>query len=304
MLMKVNQPVVFKVEATPTMYVTMPPEVYAELMGYVQEFSDTEVSGCGLVEERVHTFDDGSQEREFYVSEIFLPNQNNFPASSDVPSQETARVVTDALREGKDTSKMRFHWHSHVDMEVFHSVTDNENYDELVTGEFLVSLVVNKSAKMLARVDYFKPFRVKLIDIPVYVKQPTEQGLALKIKANAMRVKAWDKANPKTYAPANYAGNKSWDREDWEHDDNWNKWDKKESLRGSLAEGLADPSELTSLYAALKAGEEAGHITLVPDEKGNVVGYVDNLTNRYFEMDVYETYAKGNEVINDYSSDK
>jgi hypothetical protein len=54
-------------------------------------------------------------------------------------------------------------------MSVFHSGTDEDNYKVLKTGEWLVSLVLNKAGEIKASVHYYKPFAFEAVNIPVVV---------------------------------------------------------------------------------------------------------------------------------------
>lgn len=288
MLLKANAPKELKVEAAPMMYVTVPPEIYAELFGYVDEYA-TECSGCGLVERIEHAFDDGSIELEFKVKEIFLPNQHNSATASDVPAEETAAVVVQALQEGKDTEHMRLHWHSHVDMAVFHSGTDEENYEDFKTGDWLVSIVANKKRDLLARVDFYKPFRVKFIDIPVYVEQPAFESVQHKVKKNVKRAKDWESKNPKTYE---YSGN-GYTKKDYGSDYvPWWKDDAKDAppevTRGAVKD-FATPNDLWPFYQALMQAEYEGLLETISDHNGNIIGFKHE--GKHFEFDVFEVDA-------------
>lgn len=143
--------------------VNLPLPVYREMMHYVEKF-DTECSGCGMVEmtEKAGHF-------TFEITEVFLPEQKNTQVTTDIDAGVVSRVVTKLVRDGRPVEKLRFHWHSHVNMSVFHSGTDTDNYSTLDNGEWLVSLVLNKKGEAFASVHYYKPFKLDAFNVPLYV---------------------------------------------------------------------------------------------------------------------------------------
>lgn len=143
--------------------VVIPMPVYSELMHYVQMFPG-ECSGCTLVEHSVK-----GAKHTFTLGRVFLPLQTNTGASTDITEEEVARLQTQMVRDGLPTEKLRCHWHSHAGMDVFHSGTDKDNYDVLKTGEYLVSLVLNKAGAIKASIHYYKPFTFQAENINVVV---------------------------------------------------------------------------------------------------------------------------------------
>ena len=174
-------------------YISIPLQVYTDLCAFVDHY-DTEVSGCGMVERIEHRFkseekdEPDNVEIEFRIKEVFLPDkQDNSAAATDIDEEVIAKLVTDLLAKGKNTEHLRLHWHSHADMDTFHSGTDEDNYATLSNGDFLVSLVINKAHKFLGRVDYFKPVRVTLNNLGVHL------DLDLKTEASPVAKESIDK---------------------------------------------------------------------------------------------------------------
>jgi hypothetical protein len=164
-----------KVETSAEHYITIPAQIYADLCECVKHY-DTEVSGCGMVERIEHRYKDKDKDKpdivsiEFRISEIYLPDkQDNTGASTDIDDDVIAELLNQLLKDGKNTEHLRLHWHSHADMDTFHSGTDEDNYATLSNGEFLVSLVLNKANKVLGRIDYFNPIRVNMSGVCVYM---------------------------------------------------------------------------------------------------------------------------------------
>lgn len=278
-----------KNEITTDVTITIDETPYLEMMQYAHEFSPNECSGVGLVERK--EFYNGDV--EFNVSKVFLPLQHNTPTTTDIEDEELNKLNTQLVQEGKDTRLLRFHWHSHVDMGVFHSGTDDSNYDDMRTGDFGISLVVNKRYEMLGSVHIYKPLRINVLNVEVAppdidlseYKMP--KALRKIIEANVARVKAHEdeqRAKSRVIHPVHSYGRKY----DYDYEYSRNT--------GGFGEGLAYDREL---YALLHEGEKQGLLTLVKDNDGyTIVGYMNNITEEVYELTSYLDYCtkveKGN----------
>lgn len=161
-----------KVELEEGLYVSMTADVYHELMSYVSHY-DSEVSGCGIIEKIVHVLDKDKKksEIEYHISEVILPSkQTNTASHTNIDEEVIHEVLHKRLSEGLDVEQMKLHWHSHNSMGVFHSSTDTDNYSDLNNGTYLISLVLNKSFDVLARLDMYSPVRLSVSGIPVYIQ--------------------------------------------------------------------------------------------------------------------------------------
>lgn len=190
------------VSIKPRVYVTMLPEVLQELKAYVDHYG-TEVSGCGIVE-KYELKEKNNHFIEFRVTEVFLPSeQTNSQSSTDIDSKVIHSIMTDLLSQNKDTSKLKLHWHSHVDMGVFHSTTDKENYEELNNGDFLVSMVLNKRGDIFTSVHLYSEFGIDIKDVELYTMLPeAPSSLTEKIKSNIEKLDTHTKNNPLISYPA------------------------------------------------------------------------------------------------------
>jgi len=242
------------------------PEPYAEMIAYAHKFSPDECSGVGMVE-RID-YDDRSI--EFKVTEVFLPNQYNTGGTTDIPEDELNKVNTDCVNDDKDTTKLKFHWHSHVDMSVFHSGTDDENYDELQVGEYAVSLVVNKRGDMLGSVHLYEPLRIDIcnIEVEVPVDAVADED---KVKSNYDRVKTHEPALRQEHGVSVWTGQ-----------GNYDAWDDY------IMDGLAMDYDFEAL---LVAGEKEGIITLFYDYSYCIIGYMNNRTNECYTIGSEKTHS-------------
>ena len=238
-------------------YITMGMEIHQELFKYVDSF-DTECSGCGLVEKIVHRYTDGSEQHEYVIRELFFPKQKNTATTTDIDDIDVANIISKLIDDGKDTTWLRLHWHSHVDMAVFHSKTDEENYDDLKTGDWAISLVLNKKRDILARIDYYKPLRLAISGIPVYINTPDITIDESRIQSNIDRVKEFDKPVKGTELS----------------DSNYYYGD------------YYDDAALALLMQELEDCVFRGRISTIYDNYGNGIGIRDNQTNQCYEINL------------------
>ena len=140
------------------------PEV-EERMRHYAKLVPGEVSGLGTVEEH-----DGG----FLVTDLFLPKQTCSPGGTELDQESVATLILELDQAGVDTATMRYWFHSHGDLDVFWSRTDEECINNLANGDYVLSLVTNKRGQMLARLDIFKPVRVTIDQVPVTVRSTTD----------------------------------------------------------------------------------------------------------------------------------
>lgn len=194
------------IELRQQIYITMPFDVYNDLMGYTQHYTE-EVSGCGMIEVLEHKSKTDEQKisREFRVTELILPEeQDNGNASTEIEENVIHNVMTKLIADNKDVSKLKLHWHSHAGMSVFHSGTDEENYMTLNNKDFLVSLVVNRSYEVLGRVDLYSPLHICLKDLPVYLLVNTDNKVSNDAKSSMTKLDKYIEANKYKYTPQQY----------------------------------------------------------------------------------------------------
>lgn len=300
MLIKTNSKDSQKVESPYKTYITMTKEVHDEMFGYVEAF-DTECSGCGIVERIEHKEGDVT-EVEFKVTEIFLPNQKNSAAATDIEAEEITKLVTELVIQGRDADveKLRFHWHSHVNMSVFHSSTDEENYEDLRTGPYLVSIVANKKKELLGRVDYYEPVRLSIVEVPVYVRILTDVRIPARVKENMARVAEYQKNL--TPAPIGFGGKVSYKNGkkfklfDHAGNDITDDYDGYPGAQGGYTPAYAQPGTPTESFGESQTffdnltDLEAKFVNMefLKDEKGVFYGIRDYETAKCYEFAMWE----------------
>lgn len=124
--------------------------IWQKMMAYIIN-CPTEINGFGLVERVNPSF--------FFLRDVFITEQVAGPAHVENSPEVLGQLLTDMIRRGEDPSMIKFQWHSHVNMHAYFSGTDQDNIDNW-TGDWLISLVANKSGQYSCRLDTFKGVRV------------------------------------------------------------------------------------------------------------------------------------------------
>lgn len=97
-------------------------------------------------------------EAEFTIDEFYLLPQEVTGGSIDFKGEDLSELIERLAKENK-IQNLRGSWHSHVNMSVFYSTTDEDAIKKYRKNNpdlpWLVSLVLNKKGKVLPRVDIF-----------------------------------------------------------------------------------------------------------------------------------------------------
>ena len=150
-----------------------------EKLGHYVALAKGEVSGLGLVTEMR---DDKGNLVGFMVDDLCLLRQVSGSASTELDDAAVAALLTELDGDGADIGRVRLWWHSHGDLGVFWSTTDEECAAGLANSRYFVSIVVNKKGDVKCRVDLYDPFRVVMDDVPVETLMP-DFGLLEQCKA-------------------------------------------------------------------------------------------------------------------------
>ena len=145
--------------------VWMDPAAHEKLWAWTR-MAKGEVSMLGLVDE---------VEGQPCIADLFLVKQTCTPASTDMDQDAVAKLMVELAAKGQ-SDQLRAWVHSHGTLDVFWSTQDDSTIEDLAGDPYLVSIVVNKSGLVKARVDLFKPVRITVDDIPVEVLVP-DMGL-------------------------------------------------------------------------------------------------------------------------------
>jgi len=125
-----------KSQATPRVFFT--PTAW-HTVDLIVAYCQKEVGWFGLVD-RV-----GS---DYLITEIFVPTQIVSGVTTDIEPEDHSALIMELLRDNKDVSKLLYWGHSHVNMGVSPSGTDEEQLEEYLSGmdtsEFFLRGIHNK----------------------------------------------------------------------------------------------------------------------------------------------------------------
>ena len=117
-----------------------------QTINHLVESTSFEVAWFGLVREETPN--------EFVVYKIYIPEQEVTAASVDITADAVAEIANQILDDGEDPSHMRYHGHSHVNMTVDPSGTDQEHMlDYIQDADWFIRSIHNKKGS--ERVDIF-----------------------------------------------------------------------------------------------------------------------------------------------------
>ncbi len=132
------------------------------------DLASGEVSGLGTTTE---VRDRDGRIEAIRVDNVHLLEQHCSESSTEMDSEAVARFLHEAACNDRADS-VRLWWHSHADMDVFWSGTDEETVERIGGAPYFVSLVCNKAGHRRARLDLFEPFRITVDELPWNVIVP------------------------------------------------------------------------------------------------------------------------------------
>ena len=150
------------------------PVTYQKLKHWVK-LAQGEVSGLGTIIEKKGK--NGVVEG-FIIDDIYLLKQESSSADTLLDDQAVGQFLVEMAKADKDTSTIKLWWHSHGDLNVFWSSTDEQCIADLANSSYLISLVTNKEGKILTRIDVYRPFQMTLNDVRTDIYQPQDPELA------------------------------------------------------------------------------------------------------------------------------
>lgn len=119
-----------------------------------------EVGGIGTVT---------AEEDELIVREVFLIGQEASAGDFEIDPQALGQFLNEWIRQGRDTSELKFWWHSHADMNTFWSAVDEDTMQRLAGDSYLVSLVGNRKGEHRTCLTLMHPLHITVDDIRIDV---------------------------------------------------------------------------------------------------------------------------------------
>jgi hypothetical protein len=141
------------------MKITIGLEASKKLKNFV-DLTPGEISGLG----KSHKTEDGN----IFVDDIILLKQTCSGATTDLDDDAMALAGFKMMEDGESLEEWNVWWHSHANMNVFWSTTDDNTIQSHIGIQtHLVSIVTNKKEEFKARLDIF-PKDVSGFNIPVF----------------------------------------------------------------------------------------------------------------------------------------
>ncbi len=134
------------------------PRAFQKLRLYI-ELCPMEIGGLGEVER------DGSN---LVITDLFILPQKISPAETELDSAAIFEILQSCLAEGRNPASLCLWWHSHADLDVEWSTTDERTIENFA-GDFMLSLVGNKAGDFACRLDIRDPTPRVLGDLSLRV---------------------------------------------------------------------------------------------------------------------------------------
>ena len=157
-----------------TPYLVVPLDVWRKIMTYAR-LCKYEINGLGYID-RINA--DGQIDKrgdDFYLSEVFILDQVVSGGSAEIDEATMHAHIHKMVTEREDTGRLRFQWHSHVNMTARFSSVDTATINKY-DADWIISLVVNKRGELEARLDVYRPFWV-WSPVTVSVATPNDSAI-------------------------------------------------------------------------------------------------------------------------------
>lgn len=153
-------------DSIPSVYYTA--EVAAAIE-YIVGVQNQEVAWLGIVEI--------VSDNAYLITDIYIPTQEVSAASVDINEKDMAELAERIMADGHDISMMRYHGHSHVNMGVSPSATDQEHLsDYLEHSDWFIREIRNKKGdKKVDIFDKTKSCVFQCVDTNIWELLQTEE---------------------------------------------------------------------------------------------------------------------------------
>lgn len=152
------------------------PVAHLKLQNYTQ-LTKYEISGMAK-----STID---EDKNIIVTDVIIFKQECSAANTEIDDEAQAKFLNELMQKEERTEDWNIWWHSHCDMGVFWSTTDDATIKNHINGQsYLISLVVNKADDCKARLDIFpkdlSPFKEQTfctydLDIEIQLNKEAEK---------------------------------------------------------------------------------------------------------------------------------
>jgi len=178
------------------------------------DLADGEIGGLGLVR---------SDHGIVTIYDILLLEQEAGGAHTNLDTGAVANLMTDMMKEGKDTSELKLWWHSHDTMGAFWSGTDTATIERFaLTSKWSVSIVINRRREYVARVDVYDPFRLAVDELELQVVDDKDDPFTEELRKEVKKKVDYGRAPWTPMAPS-YFDERYGSKSDWPINNNPNE---------------------------------------------------------------------------------
>lgn len=164
-----------------------------------------EISGYG----KVSVQSDGT----FLISDVAIFTQVVSGADTTIEAASVAKFLHELKQKGENPAQWSLWWHSHNNMKVFWSGTDEEAMSpgNNIGRPWLLSVVVNFKREMLGRLDIYTPVHATIDDIEILRNAAVEvpESIAEEVRAKVTRREATK--YPAGFSTVNQKNNSYWE---------------------------------------------------------------------------------------------
>lgn len=142
-------------------------KVYKKIMHWMEKAAPNECSGFGEI-----VWD--AERNVFIVKDAWLAEQKNTTGTTELDAESLLKLDAEhdkAIAAGTREGKLRWWWHSHVNMGVFWSGTDLEAIAQLGEHGWFTATVFNLKGETKSAAYQNKPFSMYHEDIPTTIAQ-------------------------------------------------------------------------------------------------------------------------------------
>jgi len=140
---------------------------YLKLKYFIDE-CDNEISGFGMVSRL--------GDHHFHIYDIEVLPQEVTSTNATINDEDLANFLYHKMKAGESTEPYKLWWHSHANMGVFWSSTDNGTINGSTDFPYLISIVGNKKGELKSRIDIYEPIRLT-IDVELEIEELEDEEL-------------------------------------------------------------------------------------------------------------------------------
>ncbi|MAP21967.1 MAG: hypothetical protein CL582_13615 [Alteromonadaceae bacterium] len=156
-----------KVSTSPSVRFTQ--KAFQQITALTRE-CEIEISAMGVIANKEYKRQKGVTE-DFYILEFHVPEQECCSTSTTIEAEALSKLTFDLMQKGVEPEQICVWWHSHVNMGVGHSATDEKQIENFNFDKVCISIITNKKGNINIRADIYNPIRYSFEECPYMVEE-------------------------------------------------------------------------------------------------------------------------------------